>query len=108
MFLYLQRTGPAVLYGFAEAMQGSDVRVSAPGEDQLLGASHPAYLVIDQVSGHPDQCQVPSLLADDLVAGGGRNEVREALKGDRVAVVDQFGYRLARSRHFAQLLASFP
>jgi hypothetical protein len=108
VLLDLQRTRPAVLHGVAEAVQGANTRVSAPGEDQLPGATHPDHLVVDEVRGHPDQGQVPSPLADDLVAGGARNEVREAFEGYRVAVVDQFGYRLAQGRHFAQLLASFP
>jgi hypothetical protein len=108
VFLYLKRTGPAVLHGVAEAVQGANTGVPTPGEDQFLGAAHPDHLVVDEVRGHPDQGQVPPLLADDLVASGGRNEVREAFEGDRVAVVDQFGYCLAQGRHFAQLLASFP
>ena len=41
-------------------------------------------------------------------AGGGRDEVREAFEGDRVALVDQIGYRLAQGRHFTHLLTSFP
>ncbi len=96
-----------MLRGVAEAVQGTDPRVVPPGEDKLLRASHPDHLVVDKVRSHSDQGQVSPLLADDLVRGGGWDQVRKAFQGDRVAVLDHLGYRLAQGRHFGQLPASF-
>ena len=56
----------------------------APGADQL---------VVDDVGRHPHQVQVAPALADDLVPGGVRDEVGEALERRRVAVVTSDGSR---------------
>ena len=50
--------------------------------------AHADQLVVDQVGRHADQRQVLAALADRLVAGGERDQVGEALEGDRVAVAD--------------------
>ena len=61
--------------------------VAQPGADQL---------VVHHVGRHPHERQVAPALADDLVAGGVRDEVGEALERDRVAVVDELGHGLAQ------------
>ena len=96
-----------MLDGVAEAVEGADVRVAAPGEDELASAAHPYHLLIDQVRRHPDQDQIPPLLTDDLVRAAGRDEVREALKGDRIAVTHQLRDRLSRMGYFGQPPTSF-
>ena len=63
-------TGPAVACG-----------ERAVGADQLI---------VDDVRRHAHERQVLALMPDDFVAGGERNQVREALEGDGVAVVDEF------------------
>ena len=47
---------------------------------------------------HPDEREVAPALADDLVAGGDRDQVGEALQGDRVAVVDELRDRVVERR----------
>ena len=53
--------------------------VGAPGADQL---------VVDHVGRHAHEGEVAPALADDLVTGGVRDQVGEALHRDGVAVVD--------------------
>jgi len=48
-------------------------------------------LIVDQIRRHADQVQAAPLLADDLVAGGKRNQVRETLECDALAVADELG-----------------
>jgi hypothetical protein len=72
-------------------VQRADARVAGPGEHQLGRAAGPDELVVDDVRGHPDQGQPAPALPDDLVAGGDRDEVGEALQRDGVAVVHQLG-----------------
>ena len=45
-----------------------------------------------------DDGQVAPTLADDLLAGGDRDEVGEPFEGERVAVVDQLGDRIRQRR----------
>jgi hypothetical protein len=87
----LQRPWPAVLDRVPEPVQRADAGIAAPGKDQLAGAARADHLVVDDVGGQPDQGEVAPALADDLVAGGDRDEVGESLERDRVAVVDEFG-----------------
>ena len=54
------------------------------------GAAGADQLIVDDVRRHADERQVLALLPDDFVAGGERNQVREALEGDGVAVVHEF------------------
>ncbi len=54
----------------------------------LVDAAHADQLVVDQVRRHADQRQMLAALADDLVAGGMRNEMGEAFQRHRVAVAD--------------------
>ena len=87
---------PAVLDRVAEAVQRPDAGVAAVGEDELARGAHADHLVIEDVRRHPDQLEVAAPLAQDLVAGGERDQVGEALEGDRVAVVDDPRHGLAQ------------
>jgi hypothetical protein len=89
VFLYLQRDRPGMLDRVAEPVQRADTGIAAPGEDQLARAARADELVIDQVRRHPDQRQVTAPLPDHLLPGGERDQVREPLHRDRVAIVDR-------------------
>ena len=70
---------PAVFDRIAQAMQRSDARVSAPGEDNLLDAPGSDKLVVDQVRRHAaDHREIALALPDDLVSRGERDQVCEA------------------------------
>ena len=85
VLLDLERARPAVLDRVAEAVQRADAGIAAPREDVSLRAQPDAdQLVVDDVGRHPDEVQVTPPLADDLVAGGERDEVGEALERRRV------------------------
>ena len=88
VLLDLQRLG---LHRLAEPVQRADARVAAPGEDQLARAAGADQLVVDDVGGHPHQRQIALALADDLLPGGDRDQVGEALQRDGVPVMDQIG-----------------
>src|SRR5512143_460778 len=92
MLFELELVRPAVLDCVAQPMQRPDARVPAPGKDQLGAATHPDPLIVDEIGRHPDQSQSLTALTDDLVAGGMRNEMGEALQGDRVAILDSRFY----------------
>ena len=94
VLLELERRRPAVLDRVAEPVQRADAGIAAPGEDELPRAAHPDQLVVDDVGRHPDQRQVAPFLPDQLVPRGVRNQVREALERDGVAVVDELGDRI--------------
>ena len=64
VLLDLERGRPAVLDRVAEAVQGADAGVAAPGEDQLAGAAGADHLVVDDVGGQPYQGQVPPALPE--------------------------------------------
>ena len=91
VLLDLQRPRPAVLDGVAEAVQRADAGVATPREDHPGDAPGADQLVVDDVRGHPHDGEVTPALADDLVAGGDRDQVGEPLQGHRVAVVDELG-----------------
>ena len=86
VLLELERRRPAVLDRVAEPVQRADAGVAAPREDELARAAHPDQLVVDDVRRHPDERQVAPLLPDQLVARGVRDQMREALERDGVAV----------------------
>src|SRR5262249_50701780 len=60
------------------------------------GAAGPDELVVHDVRGHPDQGEVTPPLPDDLLPGGHRDEVGEALQRDGVPVVHQLGDRIGQ------------
>jgi hypothetical protein len=91
-------TGPPVLHRVTEAVQRTHARVPAPGEHEAVGAAGADELVVDHVGRHPHEAQVSAPLADQLVPGGVRDEVREPLHGHRVAVVDERGHGVAQRR----------
>ena len=77
-----ERMRPAVLDRIAQPVQRTDAGIAAPGERQRARAAHADHLVVDQVRRHADQVQVAPALADDLVPGSERDQVREALQRD--------------------------
>jgi hypothetical protein len=93
MLFDFQRPRPSMLDRVAQPMQRADTGIAAPGEDQLVRASHPDELIVDKVGGHPHQGQIAPALADDLVAGGRGNQMSESLQRDDVAVVHEFADR---------------
>src|SRR5437773_750612 len=52
------------------------------------------HLIVDQVRGEAGEREIAPALADDLVARGETDEVREPLDDDRVAIVHEAGDRL--------------
>ena len=96
VLLDLERVRPLVLDRVAEPVQRADARVAAPRERQLGGAAGTDQLVVDDVGRHPHEVQVAAALADDLVPGGVRDQVGEALHRQRVAVVHVLGDGLAQ------------
>lgn len=101
----LQRGGPAVLDGVPEAVQRTDARVAAPGEDQLPGRTRADQLVVDDVGGHPGEREVLDPLTDDLVRGGERDEVGEPLQRHGVAVMNQLRDGLVQGTDVGHVLA---
>jgi hypothetical protein len=100
-----------IVDGVPKAMEGADAGIAPPGEDELIRAAHPYHLVVDEVRRHPDQGQVPPPLADDLVRACRRDQMREPLQGDGVAVAHQPGDRLPQLyylSHAGPLRASLP
>ena len=91
VFFDLEGARPAVLDRIAEAMQRADARIAAVGEDELACGPDADQLVVEDVRCHPDQLELGSALADQLVPGGKRDQVREALERDGVAIVDELG-----------------
>jgi hypothetical protein len=87
-------------------VQRADAGVAAPREDHALGAAHADHLVVDHVGRQPHQGQAAAALADQLVAGRVRDQMREALQGDGVAVGHQLGDRVAKRHHLCHLLAA--
>ena len=98
VLLNLEGDGPAGLARITEAMQRADAGVAAPAEDELAGTPRTDQLVVDDIGGHPYQGQVAPALPDDLLAGGERDQVREALEGHGVTVMDEGGYGVSQ-RH---------
>jgi hypothetical protein len=88
VLLDLDRPRPSVLDRVAKAMKATDAGVPAVGEHQPARDAHADHLVIHKIGRHPDQLELTPALADDLVAGLERDQVREALERDRVAVAD--------------------
>jgi hypothetical protein len=69
-------------------MERSNAGIAAPREDQASGAAGADDLVVDQIGGHANECQFAAALADDFVCRGERDQMREALHRDNVAVAD--------------------
>src|SRR3954463_13330424 len=85
----LERPRPAVLDGVAHPVQRPDTRVAAVGEDHPRHAPEADHLVEEDVRREPDDGEVGVALAQKLVAGGERDEVREALQGDEASIPHQ-------------------
>src|ERR1700742_4901408 len=69
-------------------MKRADARIAAPGEFQCASDTHPDHLIVEDIRRHADQGQIPPSLANDLMTRRIRDEVREALERDRVAIPD--------------------
>jgi hypothetical protein len=93
MFLDLDRLRPTVFDSVAKAMQRSDTRIPSPGKDDLLDAPRPDKLIVNLVGRHADHREVALRLADNLMPGGEGDQVREAFKGDRVAIANRLADR---------------
>ena len=106
VLLDLDRVRPAVLDGVAKAVQRSHPGIAAVGEHQLAGRPHPDHLVIEDVRRHPDELQIAAPLTKDLVAGGKRDQVGEALDGDGVAIVNDLGDGVAQRRDLGHCITA--
>ncbi|MNP62146.1 hypothetical protein D3C76_1573980 [compost metagenome] len=84
-------------------MQRTHTRVTAPGEDQLAGATGADQLVVDQVRSHAHQGQVALALTDDLVAGGSRDQVGETFEGDGIAILDELLHGFVKRENCSHL-----
>ena len=75
----------------------SDPTPGLPPQEKTSLRAQPIadQLVVDQVRRHADERQVAAALADQLVPGRVRDQVREALQRDGVAVAHESGDRLA-------------
>ena len=85
-----------------DRVEPAHARVAEPREDQLPRDAARDHLVVDDVGRHAAQGQVAPALADDLVAGRERDEVREPLDGDAVAIPDELRDRVAHGRDLAR------
>jgi hypothetical protein len=90
VFFDLDGLRPAVFDRIAQAVQRSDARIPAPGEDNLLDAAGADELIVDQIRRHADHGEIALGLADDLVPGGEGDQVGEPFEGDGVAVSNRF------------------
>jgi hypothetical protein len=101
VLLELDRARPPVLDRVAQPVQRADARVAAPREDEALHEAGPDQLVVEQIRRHPDQRQLADPLADDLVAGRKRDQMREPLHGDAVARAHQPAHGVVQGEEIA-------
>src|SRR5262245_9995801 len=94
MLLELERAGPTILDRIAEAVQRAHTGIAAPREDEPARRAHADELVVDDVGGHPHQREVTLFLSDQLMSRSMRNEVRETLERDGVAVANEITNRV--------------
>src|SRR6185437_9739056 len=78
------------------SVQRAHARVPGVGEDELAGGADADQLVVEDVGRHPDQLQITPLLADQLVARGEGNQVREPLQGDGISVTDEIPHAVRK------------
>ena len=78
-----------------DRVQAAHARVAQPRKDQLAGDARGDHLVVDDVWRHPGEREIALALADDLVSGGERDEVGEALDRHRIAVPDDVRHGVA-------------
>ena len=65
-------------------------------------AAHANQLIINEIGGHADQGQVPLALANDLMAGGVRDQVGEPFQRNRIAILDEFRHRILQGHEARQ------
>ncbi len=86
IFFDCQRSGDAVLYGAADAMQNAYAGVAQIAEYQLGGDARGDHLIVYQIGCQSAEHQVMFALANDLMGGGEANESGETFDGDGAAV----------------------
>ena len=95
MLFKLDWAWPAMLYCITQAMERTNTRVTAPGEDQFAHTAHPNQLIVDQVWCHADQGQITATLTNDFVAGSKGDEVGKPLHRYGHPILDRGGYCLS-------------
>src|SRR5580765_2197265 len=85
----------------ADAVQRSNTRIARPREDQLAHAAHADELIVDQIWRHANEREFLSLLADDFMAGGIRDEMSKPFEGEGAAVADVCGDGVGEGEEFA-------
>ena len=98
MLLDRDRHRPAILVGVAEAVQRTYAGIADPGEDEPVGTAHADELVVDDVGRHPDEGEMSSPLANDLMSRREWNEMGEPLHGDRVTVAQGCFHGLGKTK----------
>jgi hypothetical protein len=97
-----------VLDAAADGVQRPHPGVAHPGEHQLAGDPGADHLVVDHVGGEPAEGEVALALADHLVPGGERDQVREPLDRQGVAVANQFPDRCRHADDLAFVHTTCP
>jgi hypothetical protein len=91
VFVNFKRARPAFFDGIAQAVQRADAGIASPGKNQFPDEAHSDHLVVENIGRHADQGEIAAILADDFMARGKGDEVRESFEGDGVAIVDEPG-----------------
>src|SRR5882724_4604161 len=104
----LQRLRPILFDRLAQSVERAHARIASPGEDQLARQAHADDLVIDQIGGHADQCQIALALANRLQRRRRGDQMGKAFEGDAIAVLDQMPHRLGQTRNFRHVPPAGP
>ena len=78
---------PFVLHGIAQAMQRPDTGIATPRENQLPRASRANQLIEDHIRRHAYQRKVVPLLSNHLMPCRKRDQMREPLHRQHIAVM---------------------
>ncbi|MNE57294.1 hypothetical protein D3C80_1522480 [compost metagenome] len=95
------RMRPLLLDRITQAVQRTHARVTAPGEDQLAGTTGTDQLVVDQIRGHAHQGQILLALTNDFMTRRSRDQVREALECNGIAIVDELLHCFVERENFS-------
>src|SRR5437763_10397828 len=104
MFVNAQWSRPIILNSVAQPMEGPDTGITTPGKSEFAGTTGADQLIVYEVWCHPDKMQISPLLAQDLVPGGKRNQMRKAFQRDALAVPDMRGYDFFQAAELHYLL----
>jgi len=88
MLFQLELVRPAIFNGITQAVQRTDAGIATPGKDQFGHTAHADELIVNEVRRHPDQSEPFAALPYDLVARSVRDQVREALERNCVAIAN--------------------